>query len=109
MKPSLDETFDATIILGMHAMEGTRDGVMNSTLTTREAVKNYKKVSLFIPVSPVELRVEYSGNTRLVDCVAQVPGVVRINGSTISYTSATVSEGLRALTHLASWMLGEHP
>jgi D-amino peptidase len=29
--PGLDKTFDAMIILGMHAMEGTRDGVMNST------------------------------------------------------------------------------
>jgi D-amino peptidase len=185
--PGLDETFDAMIILGMHAMEGTRDGVMNSTFvgnmrawingkevgetglfsavaaqmgiptilvsgdeavaresrdlipdiytvavkkglsrysaeivqpekawamiteTTRESIKNYKKVSLFNPTPPVELRVEYSGNTQLVDCVAQVPGVVRINGTTLSYSSATVSEGLRAMTHLASWMLGDHP
>jgi D-amino peptidase len=185
--PGLDSTFDAMIILGMHAMEGTRDGVMNSTFvgnmrtwingkevgetglfsaiaaemgvptilvtgdeavareakdlipdiytvavkkglsrysaeiiqpakawamirqTTREAVENYKKVSLYKPAPPVELRVEYAGNTQLVDCVAQVPGVVRVNGSTISYTSATVSEGLRAVTHLASWMLGDHP
>lgn len=185
--PGLDESFDAMIILGMHAMEGTRDGVMNSTFvgnmrawingtevgetglfssiaaqmgiptilvvgdeavsrearsiipnvytvavkkglsrysaeiipparawkmiteTTREAVKNYKKVDLYNPSKPVELQVEYSGNTQLVDCVAQVPGVKRINGSTISYTSDTVSEGLRAMTHLATWMLGEHP
>jgi len=185
--PGLDKTFDAMIILGMHAMEGTRDGVMNSTFvgnmkawingtevgetglfsaiaaqmgiptilvagdeavsreakaiipgiytvavkkglsrysaetiptvkswamitdTTREAVKNYKKVSLFNPTKPVELRIEYFGNTQLVDCIGQVPGVKRINGTTLSYTSETVDEGLRAMIHLASWMLGDHP
>ena len=185
--PGFDETFDAMIILGMHAMEGTADGVMNSTLVgnmrswingrevgetglfaamaaqigiptilvvgdeavareakelipdvytvavkkgltrysaeiippekswamitaaTKEAVKNYTKVGMFNPGRPVEVRIEYMGNTQLVDCVAQVPGVKRVNGSTVSYIGDTVKEGLGALIHLAFWMLGDHP
>ncbi len=79
------------------------------TNTTREAVKHYKKVSLFNPAKPVELRIEYFGNTQLVDCIGQVPGVKRINGTTLSYTSETVDEGLRAMIYIASWMLGDHP
>lgn len=184
--PGLDETFDAMIILCMHAMEGTRDGVMNSTCvgtmrvringtevgetgvysaiaaergvptimvtgdeavareakaiipgvytvavkkgvsrysaevipperawamiteTTKEAVKNYKKVSLYLPTPPVEVRVEYPGNTQLVDLIAQIPHVQRVDGNTLSYTSDTVDEGMRALTHITSWMLGDH-
>jgi D-amino peptidase len=78
------------------------------TETTKEAVKNYKKVSLFLPTTPVEVKVEYFGNTQLVDCVAQIPGVKRINGITVSYTSGTVDEGMRALTHLTSSMFGDH-
>jgi len=185
--PGFDGTFDAMIILGMHAKEGTADGVMNSTMvgsmrlwingrevgetgafaavaaelgvptimvvgdeavareakevipgvytfavkkgltrysaeilapakswagitdTAREAVKNYKRVGLFRPAQPVEVRIEYMGNTQLVDCVAQVPGVKRINGSTVSYTGATVRDGLGALLHLSFWMLGDRP
>jgi D-amino peptidase len=184
--PGLDESFDAMIILGMHAMEGTADGVMNSTVTsmhlwingrevgetglfaalaaemgvptimvagdeavarearalipdiytvavkkgltrysaeiippakswamitetTREAVKNYKKVSVFNPAKPVEVRIEYFGNTQLVDCVAQVPGVKRINGCTVSYTGDTVKDGMGALLYIAFWMLGDQP
>jgi D-amino peptidase len=182
--PGLDESFDAMIIVGMHAMEGTRDGVMNSTYlgnmrawlngkevgetgldaafaaemgvptimvtgdeavarearelipdvytvavkkglsrysaevipptrswamiteTAREAVKNYKKVSVYNPVKPVELKIEYSGNTQLVDCIAQTPGVKRVNGNTVSYTANTVKECLGALIYIAPWMLG---
>ena len=184
LMPGLDKTFDAMIILGMHAMEGTADGVMNSTLlgnmrlwinakevgetgafaamaaemgvptilvagdeavareaqeaipgiytvavkkgltrysaeilppakawakiteTTQEAVRNYKKVGMFNPDKPVEVRIEYMGNTQLVGIVAQVPGVKRINGSSVSYTGNTVKDGLGALLYMSPWILG---
>jgi D-amino peptidase len=73
---------------------------------TAEAVKNYRQVGRFNPAKPVELKIDYAGNTQLVDCVAQTPGVKRINGATVSYTADTLKECVAALLYINSWMLG---
>ena len=168
----LDSSFDAVMIIGIHAMEGTSDGVMNSTVssparfwingkevgetgiiavkagqlgipvilvtgdeavkreamdiipgvytvavkkglsrysaeiinpekswemiteTTREAVKNYKKVGLYDTGKPLEVRMEYCGDTQLVDGIARLPGVKRINGYTVSYTCDLIDDAI---------------
>jgi len=183
--PTIDSSFDAMIIIGMHAMEGVRDGLMNGTWagdlrvwlndkevgelglwaaiaaqngvptimvtgddatereakdlipgvytvsvkkglnrfgaqlihptkarlkikeTTIEAIKNYKKVGMYKPETPVELKIDYFGNTQLVDWVAVRPGVKRVNGSTVSYTSNSVKEAENALFYVTPWNMGE--
>jgi len=186
--PLIDESFDAMIILGMHAMEGVSDGVMNGTwvgggqrfwlngkevgelglwmamasqlgiptimatgdaalsrealdlvpdiytaivkigisrycceiippkkawaniaCTAREAVRNYKKVSMYKPSTPVEMKVQYPTDTQLVDWIAQRPGVKKIDGSTLSYTGGSIKDAVGALIYIAWWNLGDKP
>lgn len=182
--PGLDASFDVMIILGMHAKEGTPDGVMNSTVCgparwylngleigetglfaalaaemgvptimvsgdeavareargiipgvytaavkkgitrfsaeilhpakaweliadkTAEAIKNYRQVGIFKPSRPMELKIDYAGNTQLADIVAQTPGVKRLNGTTVGYTADTLKDCVGALLYISPWMLG---
>jgi D-amino peptidase len=181
--PGLDKSFDAMVILGMHAMEGTADGIMNSTWwsparfwlngkevgetglfasmaaqlgvptimvsgdeavsreatdflpgvytvavkkglcryggqiveptkawsmieeTTKMAVKGYRSVAIQRPATPVEVKLEYQGNTQVVDGLARLPGVERINGYTVCCRSDSVEEAMALLTSFTTFSL----
>jgi len=183
--PLLDSSFDAMILLGLHAMDGAADGLMNGTWAgqrvwlngtkigeiglwmamaaqlgvptvmcmgdeaaakeaaalvpeveqvaskkgisrfccevyppsrvwpaireaTARSLGRVKGMPVYLPSLPVEMRVEY-GNTQLVDWVGNRPGVERVDGYTLSYTSDSLLDAVGALFYIAWWNLGDKP
>jgi D-amino peptidase len=186
--PLLDESFDAMMIVGMHAKEGVSDGIMNGTWsgngmrlwlngkevgelglwmalaaqygvptimvtgdtaverearelvgnvhtvavkiglnrycceiippvkawenltgTARKAVAGYRTVDVYNPAKPVELRMQHPVDTQLVDWIAVRPGIKRISGDTIAYTSDSLRDAIGAIFYINWWNLGSKP
>jgi D-amino peptidase len=174
--PGFDRGFDAMVIVGMHAMEGTSDGIMNSSFWSparfwindievgetgmfaaiagqagvpvvlvtgdeavsrearalipgvhtvavkkgltrysgeilppqkawdlieagaRAAVGDVATIRPFDPGKAPEVRMRMDGNTQLIDALARLPGIERIDGLTIRSCLESIEDSLNLLT-----------
>jgi len=81
----------------------------NIEKTAKEAVSNYKKVAMYNPSKPCELKMQYPIDTQLVDWVSVRPGIKRIDGSTISYVSDSLKEAVGSVFFINWWNLSDKP
>lgn len=77
--------------------------------TAAEALGNIGRVSMYRPEMPRELKVEYTSGTQLVDWMSLRPGIRRVNGQTLVYTSNSLKEAFSMLYYIAWFNIGDKP
>jgi len=72
---------------------------------TKRALGKVGQMPMYQPRRPLELRAVYP-RTNVVDWIAQRPGVQRLDGNTVSYTSDSIFAATSMLFYMPSWMFG---